>query len=92
MAKQDKILDSELMATDLIQSQKSLMDLYCSSIKESSCPRMRGLLIKQFAECSDDQFIIFEWMHENGYYPIEKAEAQKVIEQKQKFTDMQHQM
>lgn len=92
MAKPNKHLSKEAMAIDLIQSQKSLMDLYCTGIKESCCPKMRGLLTKQFAECADDQFIIFEWMHENGLYPIENAESQKVEEQKHKFCEIKHNM
>jgi spore coat protein CotF len=89
MSKQSTQLSQEAMTIDILQSQKQLMDLYCSGMKESSCPKMRDLLTKQFGECANDQFSIFEWMSKQGIYPIENAEAQKVTEQKEKFGELQ---
>ncbi|MCL1944896.1 MAG: spore coat protein [Firmicutes bacterium] len=91
MAKKPQ-LSQESITVDVIQSQKALMDLYCSGIKEASCPKLRNLLSKQFETCADDQFTIFEWMNKQGLYPIENAEEQKVEEQKQKFFDIQQTM
>ncbi|MDR3022155.1 MAG: spore coat protein [Clostridiales bacterium] len=91
MSDKNKI-STEDISIDVIQSQKSLLDLYCNGIKEASCKNLRDLLQSQLAECSQDQFLVFEWMSENGVYPLEYAEQQKVQKEKTKFCNLKEQM
>lgn len=87
----EKMNDNELV-TDMLSSHKALMQLYCTSLIESSCPNQRKLYIELLTMCSQDQFKLFEYMETNGLYPIEDAPNQKVTEAQNKFGTLQKTM
>lgn len=78
MSTQQKTLQEKDILQDLLNTHKDITKLYAYSLIESSCPNMRKLLLQNLQKSAEDQFAIFEVMNKKGYYPTEKAEAQKV--------------
>jgi spore coat protein CotF len=78
-------LNDTLMLTDIITHLKDIMTLSGTGIKESSCEKMRGMLMQTSNRVAENQFAVFQFMNENNMYPIENAEPQKVKQSVQRF-------
>ncbi len=71
--------------TDLLNSQKFITGEYNSNLNESSTPELRSTFSSILAEEQAIQNRIFNEMNERGYYPVSKAEEQKVMKTKEKY-------
>ena len=72
--------DDKMILTDILTQCKFLMTQYGTAFKESSCPNMRTMLTKLTGKLGEKQFAVFEYMNQNGMYPVENAEPKKVKE------------
>lgn len=77
---QTQVLQEKEVLQDLLNTHKDIVKLYAYSLVESNCPNMRKLLMQHMQKAADDQFEIYQIMNKKGYYPSEKAEAQKVTQ------------
>ena len=66
------------MLRDVLMHLKDLMTTHALAIKESNCPNMRKLCTKLMGQIEGDQFALFQYMNEKGYYPVDNAEPQKL--------------
>ncbi len=72
--------------TDLLSSQKFLTGMYNSYCCESATPAVRSALSSILEDEHRIQEEIFREMNNRGFYPLEKAEDNKVESAKQKFS------
>lgn len=72
-------------ATDLLQSEKYLAGCYNSYLLESATPEVKQCLSGLLNDTHSMQQRLFEDMNSRGWYPVTKAEDQKVMSAKQKF-------
>ena len=79
--------DKEQM-TDLLQSEKYLAGSYNSYLLESATPEMTRCLSGLLNDTHSMQQQLFGDMNSRGWYPVTKAEEQKVTAAKQKFGTM----
>ena len=73
-------------ATDLLQSEKYLASCYNSYLLESATPEVKQCLSGLLNDTHSMQQRLFEDMNSRGWYPVTKAEDQKVMSAKQKFS------
>ena len=73
-------------ATDLLQSEKYLAGCYNSYLLESATPEVKQCLSGLLNDTHSMQQRLFEDMNSRGWYPVTKAEDQKVMSAKQKFS------
>ena len=76
--------DKERMS-DLLQSEKYLAGCYNSYLLESATPEVKQCLSGLLNDTHSMQQRLFEDMNSRGWYPVTKAEDQKVMSAKQKF-------
>ena len=74
------VLNDKNMLRDVLMHPKDLMTTHGMAIKESSCPNMRKLCYKLMGEIEKDQFALFQYMNEHGYYPVSNAPQEAVKE------------
>lgn len=74
------------IASDILGGKKSLLKLYGSALCEVDCQKLRNILTSQLAEVGNDQYDIFLYMNERGMYPTEQAEAPKVQQAIDQYT------
>ena len=72
-------------ATDLLQSEKYLAGCYNSYLLEAATPEVKQCLSGLLNDTHSMQQRLFEDMNSRGWYPVTKAEDQKVTQAKQKF-------
>ena len=75
-------------ATDLLYSEKHLASQYCSFLSEAATPEVIRTLSSLLSDTHDAQQSLFTDMNSRGWYPVSKAEEQKVTQAKQKFGSM----
>ena len=73
-------------ATDLLQTEKYLAGCYNSYLLESATPEVKQCLSGLLNDTHSMQQRLFEDMNSRGWYPVTKAEDQKVMSAKQKFS------
>lgn len=76
------------LLTDILAQEKYLMSVYTDSIKESSCPELRDLLMCNMHTVTQDQYQVFDEMNKKGLYPIKTADDQEVQTIKDKAAGM----
>ena len=72
-------------ATDLLQTEKYLAGCYNSYLLEAATPEVKQCLSGLLNDTHSMQQRLFEDMNSRGWYPVTKAEDQKVMSAKQKF-------
>ncbi len=78
------MLDDKTMLNDLLISNKQRMSAYSYLISETTCPQLRTTLQDLFVEAAEDQFAIFEYMHQQGWYPTKQAKPEDITQAKEK--------
>jgi spore coat protein CotF len=73
-------------ATDLLQSEKYLAGCYNSYLLEAATPEVKQCLSGLLSDTHSMQQRLFEDMNSRGWYPVTKAEEQKIMSAKQKFS------
>ncbi len=71
--------------TDLLCSEKHLATTYLAMLLESATPEVVQLLTGILSDTQQMQHSLFEEMNSRGYYPVEKAKEEKIVETKQKY-------
>ena len=77
--------DKEQMS-DLLQSEKYLTGCYNSYLLEAATPEVKRCLAAMLTDTHSMQQQIFADMNSRGWYPVTKAEEQKITAAKQKFS------
>ena len=76
--------DKERM-NDLLFGEKQLCTEYCSFLCEAATPEVVRTLSTLLTDTHDAQHTLFQEMNSRGWYPVTKAEEQKIMQAKQKF-------
>ena len=71
--------------TDALSSQKMLTGMYNTYCCEAATPSVKSCLLSILEDEHRIQTEIFNEMNTRGYYPVEKAEDEKLNTTKQKF-------
>lgn len=72
--------------TDLLQGEKYLAGTYNTYLLECATPEMMRCLSGLLNDTHSMQQQLFEEMNSRGFYPVTKAEDQKLNTVKQKFS------
>ena len=78
-------MNEQQKMNDLLTSQKFLTSAYNSYCNEAATGSVRAALTSILADEHRIQEEIFTEMNSRGYYPLEKAEENKISSTKQKF-------
>ena len=76
--------DKEMMH-DCLDTEKFLIGMYQTALTESATPEMIQTLTDLLADAFRMQQQLFREMNSRGWYPVTKAEEQKIAQTKQKF-------
>ncbi len=79
--------DKERM-NDLLFDEKYLCAQYCSFLSEAATPEVVRCLSTLLSDTHDAQHTLFQEMNSRGWYPVTKAEDNKLTQAKQKFGTM----
>ena len=79
--------DKEKM-TDMLMSEKLLASSYNSYLLEAATPEVVRCLSELLSDTHSAQQQLFQEMNSRGWYPLTKAEEQKIGETKMKFSAM----
>ena len=85
-------LSEQDMLEDLLTQEKQYISAYSTFITEASCPNLRHILMTNFDQSCEDQYMIFDLMRRKGYYSTIDAQDNEVNTVKQKFTQMKNQL
>ncbi len=80
------------MLEDLLTQEKQFIGAYSTYITEASCPNLRHILMTNFDQSCEDQYMIYDLMRKKGYYTPKDAQDNEVNTVKQKFTQMKNQL
>ena len=72
--------------TDLLSAEKFLAGNYNTFLLESATPEVKRCLFELLGDTHSMQQQIFAEMQSRGWYPTPKAEEQKLMQAKQKFS------
>ncbi len=78
-------MNEQQKMNDLLTTQKFLTSAYNSYCNEAATGAVRSMLTSILADEHRIQEEIFNEMNARGYYPLEKAEENKISSAKQKF-------
>ena len=78
-------MNEQQKMNDLLSTQKFLTGVYNSYSNEAATSAVRSTLTSILADEHRIQEEIFNEMNARGYYPLEKAEDNKISSTKQKF-------
>ena len=77
--------DQELV-TDLLDSEKYLTTMYQTATIEAATPNIRTGFKEVLNSTLDIQHDVFSCMSQNGWYPVDSADPNKVTMTKNKFS------
>lgn len=83
LSKQDTTLSEKDAMSEMLTTQKQLMQLYAVAIMEGGSVNLRKMLLEHVDALSKEQFSLFEEMTAKGYYevmPVQKDALDKKIE------------
>ena len=69
-----KALNDKLMLTDILAHLRDLMKQSGVAIQHSNCEKMRALVTTTSGRTTKHQFEVFQYMNQNGMYPIKNEE------------------
>ncbi len=77
---------------DMLSQEKQLIDTYSTYIPEASCPNLRQVLEDNFTDCVKDQYTVFDYMNQRGWYEVKTATAQEVTDAVNKCNQLKSQL
>ena len=86
-----KMGDMEIM-NDSLASQKLISSTYDTYANECATPNLRDEFLNILKDEHQIQAEIFTEMQKRGWYPIQPADQQQVMQAKQKYQGMLNQM
>ena len=75
-----KALNDKLMLQDILAHLRDLMTQGGMSIQHSNCKNMRAVVKNVTERTTENQFLIFKYMNENGMYPVKNVTDQELCE------------
>lgn len=89
---QPKAFTEEDMVTDILSTEKQLMDSLNVSITESSCTNLRQVFSSIYQQTCQDQFQTFDNMRQRGWYKTKDATDAEVQTSKQAMDQLRTQL
>lgn len=83
-----KQFNDQQIITDVLAGQKELAKLYMNAIIESSCSKMRSVIMPIHNEVAENQFKCFQYMQARNLYPVDYAQPQQLTEAINKFASL----
>ncbi len=80
LSKKESSLNEKDSLTDMLNTEKMLLDSYALALKEGSTKGLRAQLLRHFEGAQEDQFSVFSEMKEKGYYCPAPAQKQAIEE------------
>ena len=77
--------DDKCMLFDALNSEKFMASIYNNDILEAATPEVRRCLCGLLTDEHELQQSVFEELSNRGYYPVETAKQDKIMETKQKY-------
>lgn len=71
--------------SDMLSSEKEVMQAYNIALMEGSNKGIRKEIMKNYSASSENQFKVFSLMEERGFYPLKPAEEQDIKTQSETF-------
>ncbi len=87
-SKRDITLNEQDSLQDLLDCEKQLMGFYATAVKECGIKTLRKEIMRNYMECADNQFTVFQEMLSRGYYqvqPVQKGQLDAKIDAFQKI-------
>ena len=88
----DVTLNEKDSLQDMLNVEKNLVKVYSTAMTEGCSQGFRTLIKSHWGESVEDQMNVFLQMTEHGYYKVESAPEQMLLEQKDKFNKTLHQL
>lgn len=73
------------MITDMLSEEKYLCGVYSTYASEAGTPDVHRAMMTLLNDSHTIQNEVWQEMHDRGWYPTEKAEDQKLQEEKMKY-------
>jgi spore coat protein CotF len=90
--KADITLNEKDSLQDMLNAEKNLVKVYSTAMTEGCSKGFRELIKEHWGECTEDQMNVFLQMTEHGYYQVESAPEEILLEHKQKFSKVVNQL
>ena len=88
LSKMEGSLNEKDSLTDMLNTEKMLLDSYSLAIKEGSMKSLRSQFLSCFTKAQENQFTVFSEMKEKGYYKLMPAEKQMLDQKSEDFIKM----
>ena len=88
LSKRESTLNEKDSLTDMLNTEKMLLDSYALAVKEGSTKSLRSQFLSCFGKAQEDQFTVFSEMKEKGYYQLMPAEKQMLDQKSEDFMKM----
>jgi len=75
-----KALNDKLMLQDVLAHLRDLMNASGMAIQHSNCANLRKVVTKTSTRTTEDQFAVFKYMNDQGFYPIKNVTDQELGE------------
>ena len=85
MCKKESSLNEKDSLTDMLNTEKMLLDSYSLAIKEGSTKSLRAQFLNNFTKAQENQFTVFSEMKDKGYYRLMPAEKQMLDQKTEDF-------
>lgn len=92
LCKKESSLNEKDSLTDMLNTEKMLLDSYALAIKEGSSKSLRSQFMSCFTKAQENQFTVFSEMKEKGYYKLMPAEKQMLDQKSEDFIKMSKEM
>ncbi|MCB2293132.1 spore coat protein [Clostridium algoriphilum] len=77
---------------DLLATEKQSITAYSTGITESSCANLRNVLIDNFKNNQNIQYMIFDAMKQKGWYPTKDAADNEVQQLKNEANQLMNEL
>lgn len=81
-----KEMNDENYLNDLLESLKNMVNDYSFALNEVSNRTLYNVVKTIFDETSNLQRLFFDYSFQRGWYCLEKAESQKIVQTNQKMS------
>ncbi len=90
--KADITLNEKDSIQDMLNLEKSLVKIYATAITEGCSKGFRAQVKENLNGAVEDQMNVFLQMTEHGYYQVESAPEQALMQNKEKFCEVRSQL
>ena len=90
--KADITLNEKDSIQDMLNLEKSLVKIYATAITEGCSKGFRTQVKENLNGAVEDQMNVFLQMTEHGYYQVESAPEQALMQNKEKFCEVRSQL